>query len=106
MIADIFAGPSIEGSVNSGVSISGDVHGSAILGVNLGTQITSTRIDMPPATTERLGGIVVTDDFTVTEHGALFINKATEVSEDNTRPITAAAVYMEVGNINALLEAI
>ena len=31
---------------------------------------------------------------------------ATSVSQDNTLPITAAAVYTEIGNINALLETI
>lgn len=29
-----------------------------------------------------------------------------EVEQDNTRPITSAAVYTEVGNINILLETI
>ena len=35
-----------------------------------------------------------------------WITPATSVEQDNTRPITAAAVYMEIGNINALLATI
>lgn len=58
---------------------------------------------LPPATTSTLGGIIVGGDLLITEEGRLSIDKATSVEEDNTRPITAAAVYTEVGNINALL---
>ena len=35
-----------------------------------------------------------------------WITPANAVEQDNTRPITAAAVYTEVGNIQALLEII
>ena len=35
-----------------------------------------------------------------------WITPANSVEQDNTRPITAAAVYVEVGNIQALLEII
>ena len=35
-----------------------------------------------------------------------WITPADHSEQDNTRPITAAAVYMEIGNINALLETI
>lgn len=37
---------------------------------------------------------------------AEWITPASSVDEDNTRPITAAAVYTTVGNINALLATI
>lgn len=37
---------------------------------------------------------------------ALEVDTADEVEQDNTKPITAAAVYAEVGNINALLATI
>lgn len=36
----------------------------------------------------------------------LTVNRANDVEEDNTLPITSAAVFAEVGNINALLETI
>lgn len=38
--------------------------------------------------------------------GALTVDTAEAVEEDNTKPITSAAVYTEVGNIAALLAAI
>lgn len=40
------------------------------------------------------------------ETNTLSVDVATEVSEDNTLPITSAAVYTEVGNINVLLQTI
>ena len=40
------------------------------------------------------------------EDGILSVNTADKVEEDNTLPITSAAVYTEVGNINALLATI
>lgn len=40
------------------------------------------------------------------EDGTLMVDTADEVERDNTKPITAAAVYTEVGNINALLATI
>jgi len=40
------------------------------------------------------------------EDGILSVNTAKKMEKDNTLPITSAAVYMEVGNINALLETI
>lgn len=38
-----------------------------------------------------------------TVNGVLDVNTSTAVEQDNTLPITSAAVYTEVGNINALL---
>lgn len=35
-----------------------------------------------------------------------WITPANSAEQDNTRPITAAAVYLEIGNINALLHTI
>jgi len=59
-----------------------------------------------PATTTTLGGIIVGSDLLITEEGVLSVDKATAVEQDNTKPITAAAVYTEVGNIDALLQTI
>ena len=36
----------------------------------------------------------------------LSVDTADAVEEDNTKPVTSAAVYTEVGNINALLATI
>lgn len=37
------------------------------------------------------------------ENGILNVNAAQVVEEDNTRPVTSAAVYVQLGNIEALL---
>lgn len=47
-----------------------------------------------------------TDETLTLEDGILSVNRATEVEEDNTLPITSAAVYTTVGNISAILDAI
>lgn len=36
----------------------------------------------------------------------LMVDTADAVEEDNTRPVTSAAVYVEIGNIEALLAAL
>ena len=62
--------------------------------------------ELYPATTTTLGGIIVGEDLQITRSGVLSVVKATQVEQDNTHPITAAAVFTEVGNINALLQTI
>lgn len=52
-------------------------------------------------------GIAFTTDDTLTlEDGVLSVNTANDVEQDNTLPITSAAVFAEVGNINSLLATI
>lgn len=41
-----------------------------------------------------------------TDYDTEWITPASSAEKDNTRPITAAAVYTEIGNINALLATI
>lgn len=40
------------------------------------------------------------------ETNTLSVDMATSVEDDNTKPISASAVYTEIGNINSLLETI
>lgn len=61
---------------------------------------------VPPASSSSLGGVIVGADLLITEEGVLSVDKATDITGDNTRPVTAAAVYVEIGNINALLHTI
>lgn len=53
-------------------------------------------------------GVKFTTDATLnlSEDGVLSVNTANVVEKDNTLPVTSAAVHVEVGNINALLETI
>ena len=39
----------------------------------------------------------------VLEQGVLRVDTAARVEADNTRPVTSAAVYLELGNVEALL---
>ena len=39
-------------------------------------------------------------------NSTLMVDTADAVEEDNTRPVTSAAVYVEIGNIEALLAAL
>ncbi len=59
-----------------------------------------------PATPTTLGGIIVGEDLQITQSGVLSVIKADKAEQDNTRPITSAAVYTEIGNIDALLRTI
>ena len=43
---------------------------------------------------------------TSTDYDAEWVAPATSAEQDNTRPITAGAVYTEIGNINVLLQTI
>ena len=47
--------------------------------------------------------IKVGKNLTITEDGVLSVDTAEAMEEDNTKPITSAAVYTEVGNIATLL---
>ena len=58
------------------------------------------------ATETRLGVIMVGENLKITQEGVLSVDTATTVSADNTKPITAAAVHTEIGNIDALLHTI
>ena len=64
------------------------------------------RTNLKPATTDTLGGIIVGNGLKITDTGLLSVDTADDVEQDNTKPITSAAVYTEVGNINALLATI
>lgn len=61
---------------------------------------------LPVATEETLGGVKVGDALTITEDGVLSVVRADTAEQDNTLPITSAAVYAEIGNIAVLLSTI
>lgn len=56
--------------------------------------------------TDKYGGGYIIGDGLKLEGRRLSVDTATTVDEDNTKPITSAAVFTEIGNINALLETI
>lgn len=59
---------------------------------------------VPIATEERLGGVIVGENLKITKEGVLSVDTARKVEQDNTKLITSGAVFMEVGNIEALLK--
>ena len=52
-----------------------------------------------------IGGYIIGDGLKLEGH-RLSVDTATTVDENNTKPITSAAVFTAIGNINALLETI
>lgn len=64
-------------------------------------------VDLGKVVGEGGGNTIEVDGVTLQfKNGVLAVNTADVVEKDNTLPITSAAVYEAVGNINALLETI
>ena len=60
-----------------------------------------------PVASEAVAGIVrVGENLKISADGVLSVDTATSVEEDNTRPVTSAAVQTTVGNIEILLKTI
>ena len=60
-----------------------------------------------PIASETVAGIVrVGENLKISADGVLSVDTATSVEEDNTRPVTSAAVQTTVGNIEILLKTI
>ena len=89
-------------SINANASLTDGINAKAALGQTVVVGGTILR----PATAETLGGIIVGEDLRITQSGVLSVIKADKAEQDNTRPITSAAVYTEIGNIDALLQTI
>lgn len=62
--------------------------------------------DLPIASKSKLGAVMIGDSLDISGTGKLSVLTASDAESDNTLPITSAAVYTEIGNINALLATI
>ena len=62
--------------------------------------------DIPIASDTVAGIIRVGENLKISADGVLSVDTATAVEEDNTRPVTSAAVQTTVGNIEILLKTI
>lgn len=62
--------------------------------------------DVPIASDTVAGIIRVGENLKISADGVLSVDTATAVEEDNTRPVTSAAVQTTVGNIEILLKTI
>lgn len=82
-----------------------DVDSGEALDVDLDTAINVNRIEggsLPLG--GNVGDIIIKRS--PADFDAEWVAPASSAEQDNTRPITAAAVYTEIGNINALLATI
>lgn len=82
-----------------------DGQGNPIPRVKIGDGET-TIVDLPFAGNDMPPGGFAGDLLAKTsdaDYNATWITPANSIEQDNTKPITAAAVYTEIGNINALL---
>ena len=74
----------------------------SINGVELVGDQTTESLNIDPLPGGGTNGDVLMKD----GDSAAWVTPASRAEQDNTRPITAAAVYTEIGNINALLATI
>lgn len=94
----------LDGDLSLDLHLDGDASLDMPMDGDVGVQMIAT--NLRPATTSLLGGIIVGDDLSITPQGRLSVIKANRAEQDNTHPITSAAVYTEIGNIDALLSTI
>jgi len=59
--------------------------------------------DLPIATKEALGVVKIGDGLIVDETGRVSVDIAEQIEADNTKPISSAMAFVEIGNISALL---
>lgn len=62
--------------------------------------------EIPIATHDTIGGIKIGDNLQISDDGVLSVVTADAAEHDNTLPITSAAVYTAVGNIEVRLSTI
>ena len=60
-------------------------------------------LQIPVASNMILGGIKVGENLKIDENGVLSVDTATDVEQDNTKPVTSAAVHVQLGNVEVLL---
>lgn len=87
--------------------ITGTLMGAPTLCGSIGNpQTLEGVLDGPKASVIVQGTSFVTDETLSLKDGVLSVNTANVVEEDNTLPVTSAAVHTTVGNIEALLSTI
>ena len=62
--------------------------------------------EIPIATHDTIGGIKIGNNLRISDDGVLSVETADAAEQDNTLPITSAAVYTAVGNIEVRLSTI
>ena len=62
--------------------------------------------EIPIATHDTIGGIKIGNNLRISDDGVLSVETTDAAEQDNTLPITSAAVYTAVGNIEVMLSTI
>ena len=88
----------MSGSVSTPKSLSGNI---GVKTINIGGTT-----EIPIATHDTIGGIKIGDNLRISDDGVLSVETADAAEQDNTLPITSAAVYTAVGNIEVRLSTI
>lgn len=113
---------SLSGALSTGAVVLND-YAIAIAPIDGGHRLTVTRgsevqtmdvldgvdgsgADAPIASDTVAGIVRVGENLKISADGVLSVDTATTVEEDNTRPVTSAAVQTTVGNIEILLKTI
>lgn len=102
------------GYVQSGADPSGDESVSPTLPVWAALQNQIVQIaealnglsGAQPATEKQLGLVRIGDNLSVDKNGVISVTTTDEAENDNTKPITSAGVYTQLGNIAVLLAAL
>lgn len=76
--------------------------GSSTLGIQMRTPTAQAANGLPPS--GNTGDVLMKKSNA--DYDVEWVTPADMAEQDNTRPITSAAVYTEIGNINALLATI
>lgn len=69
-------------------------------------EVTEILADATIAGPTTLGMIKVGENLSIAKDGLLSVDTTNNAEEDNTKPMTSAGVYTQLGNINVLLEKI
>ncbi|MEA4972901.1 MAG: hypothetical protein VB119_06930 [Candidatus Metalachnospira sp.] len=72
----------------------------------IGIRLPGGATGIPVASDRTLGVIKAGENLKISPEGVLSVDTATSAQQDNTKPITSGAVFMEIGNIEALLNTI
>lgn len=107
------ASPSIKGAIDDKISISAQVAKTASMTQTVGIDENGKLYTYPGSgsgsgsweTLPDKPFDIIGENLKVVD-GALTVDTAQNVEQDNTKPITSAAVYTEVGNIDVLLQTI
>lgn len=83
----------------------GDLSGDEIAAM-IGTYLKEHPLSIPPMSADVLGGAKLGENLSVSEDGYLSVDTADTAEENNTRPITSAAVHAIVGHIGSVLDSL